>query len=135
MADWLEPRVARGLPHGWLDQLRLHLQSFSRDQLDRLVDVWTQVYPAYEYLIRQNIADGNRVIYRVHFAASDATLRDSMKPVLEQVVRLLDEKPELNLQIDGFYDDSCSYEESFKLSDSRVAAAVSDYLCSRGITS
>jgi outer membrane protein OmpA-like peptidoglycan-associated protein len=55
-----------------------------------------------------------------------------MNPVLEQVVQLLAESPALNLQIDRFCDDSCSYEESFKLADTRVKA-VSDYLSARGI--
>ena len=118
--------------HGWLDQLRLHLDGFSRKQIDDLVNGWPQIFPGYEYLIQLNRADGAKVVHRVHFAENETALRDSMKPVLDEVAQLLTRKPSLNLQIDGFCDDACSYEDSFKLADARVKT-VSEYLHIAGI--
>jgi len=120
--------------HGWLDQLRLHLEGFSRDQLNEMVDSWSHVYPGYEYLIQLNLADGAKAIHRVHFQVGTATLRDSMKPVLDEVVQLMHQTPTLNLQVDGFCDDPCSFEESITLSMGR-ATAVSKYLREKGISS
>ena len=94
--------------------------------------MWSHVYTAYEYLIQQNVADGAKVIHRVRFAVSDATVRQSMTPVLNEVAKLLAQQPALSVQIDGFRDDPCSYEESFKLAHERVKA-VSDYLRAQGV--
>jgi len=118
--------------HAWLDHLRLHLDGFDYDQIMELARVWQSVYAGYAYLIQLNLADGAKVIHRVHFAEGDGNLRDSMKPVLDEVVRLLGQNPSLNLQIDGFCDDPCSYEDSFRLADARVKS-VADYLCAAGI--
>jgi len=118
--------------HAWLDHLLLHLEGFGYDDIMDLARVWQPTYPAYEYLIHLNLADGAKVIHRVHFAENDSALGDSMKPVLDEITRVLKENPSLNLQIDGFCDDPCSFDESFKLSDARVKA-VADYLSANGI--
>jgi len=118
--------------HAWLDHLRLHLDGFGYDDIMELARVWQPTYPAYEYLIQLNLADGAKVIHRVHFAENDSTLRDAAKPVLDEVAQLLRTNPSLNLQIDGFCDDVCSYEDSFRLAEARVKA-VSEYLCAGGI--
>lgn len=119
--------------HGWLEQLGLHLEGFDYERINQLVYVWPYVFSAYEYLIRQNVADGAKVIHRVHFRVNDASLRDEMKPVLHQVTDLLRKTPNLQVQLDGFCDDpGSSFEESLKLGKAR-ADAVAEFLREAGI--
>jgi hypothetical protein len=119
--------------HGWLEQLRLHLAGHRKEEIDKLVTLWPWVFPAYEYLISLNVADGAKVIHRVHFESGSATLRDSTKPVLDEVVALLREKPDLRIQADGFCDDPYPIDESLKLASAR-AEAVSKYLRDAGVS-
>lgn len=119
--------------HGWLEQLRFHLAGHRKEQIDKLVSPWACVFPAYEFLISLNVADGAKVLHRVHFESGSSKLRDNMKPVLEEVVALLREKPDLQIQADGFCDDPCSLEESLTLAKAR-AEAVSRYLRDAGVS-
>lgn len=120
--------------HGWLERLGLHLQGVGKEEADQLnfEDFWLAMFPAYEWLVRQNVADGAPVIHRVHFAESSTNLSDESRQTLDSVAQLLKERPELGIEIDAFCDDPCPYDESVKLSQER-ANAVGDYLLKKGI--
>ena len=119
---------------GWLARLRLHLQGIGKEEADQFdfENSWRAIFPAYEWLLRQNLTNGAPVLYRVHFAERATELSAESRSTLDGIVHLLKERPELGVQLDGFGDDPCPYDESVKLSQER-AAAVGDYLSNAGI--
>ncbi len=73
--------------------------------------------------IRRKVADGAKVIHRIHFEASSPDLTDEARGQLHELVAVLRARGELGVTIDGFGDDPCSLEESLELCGRRVDAA------------
>ena len=86
----------------------------------------------YERQIRLQVAGGAQVIYRLHFAPNDPALGEEAVAVLNNLVRVLKESPDLKVGVDGFGDDPCSHEESIALCQKRIDA-VMKHLQSSGI--
>ncbi len=118
--------------HGWLDQLALHLEGVCRDEMRGRVDVRPAVFPAYEYLIRQNVSDGRVVSHRVHFAEDRAELNGEAHETLDKVAAFLKANPDLRIHLDGYCDERCSWDDSVELSKKRVGEAAA-YLERAGI--
>jgi outer membrane protein OmpA-like peptidoglycan-associated protein len=110
--------------HAWLGRLTRLVEGVSDDEAERWAsDQWEAVFPAYERLLRTKVADGAKVVYRLHFGENDpAPTADSLAQ-LDELATLLNGRPDLNVVIDGFGDDPCSPEESLALCGARVEAA------------
>ncbi len=52
-----------------------------KDTIEKTVDTWRHVFPAYELLVRRNVNAGNHVYYRVHFEPNSASVTDEGKRV------------------------------------------------------
>lgn len=74
----------------------------------------------------------NYAARRIQFATSRATLLPQSLKVLDDVVDVLNENPELHLSIEGHTSRDGSLEENMRLSEER-ANAVKEYLVSKGI--
>jgi len=74
----------------------------------------------------------NYAARRIQFAASKSTLLSQSRKVLDEVVSILIENPELHLAIEGHTSKDGSFEANMKLSEDR-ANAVREYLVSKGI--
>ncbi|WP_176956142.1 OmpA family protein [Catalinimonas alkaloidigena] len=68
----------------------------------------------------------------IQFERSKSFIRDSSKPTLERLVRLLEENPTLEIQLEGHTDNRGSFNANMKLSEDRVTE-VKKYLTDRGI--
>ena len=66
-----------------------------------------------------------RVALYINFDFNKATLRPDAKPIIEQVLKLLQENPDLKLSIEGHTDNVGSHDYNVKLSQMRAAAVVS----------
>ncbi|HKM99342.1 MAG TPA: OmpA family protein [Candidatus Binataceae bacterium] len=95
---------------------------------------WSCFFAAYEFHIQRNITGGAPVIYRIHFAEKNAALAADAKPILERVVKILQDSPGLPCAIVGYCDEDCSEDEAMKLSQERASSA-SRYLEQAGIAS
>jgi len=118
--------------HAQFDQLELHLNGTSKETIEKTVDTWRHVFPAYELLVQRNVTAGRKVHHRVHFGPNLSALSDGSEPVLDQVLRVLRENPGIKIELDGHCDDPCSMEQSVKLARDRMAA-VSRYLEAQGV--
>jgi hypothetical protein len=118
--------------HGWLGRLSRLLAGRPQDETEAwALGIWNAVFAHCEWEVRRFVADGEKVIWRVHFRESDATLTDEAAAQLDELVSLLRDK-DLSVTVDGFGDDRCSAEESLTLCAERVAAA-SRYLQAKGL--
>ena len=120
--------------HAQFDQLELHLGGADKDTIEKTVDTWRHVFPAYELLVRRNVNTGKRVYYRVHFGSNSASLTDEGKGAVDEVVEILKANGEMSVELDGHCDDPCSMSESIALAGKRISA-VADYLEAAGIAS
>jgi outer membrane protein OmpA-like peptidoglycan-associated protein len=119
--------------HAQFDQLELHLDGADKDTIEKTVDTWRHVFPAYELLVRRNVNAGKRVYYRIHFGPNSASISDEGKQVLDEVNRVLKEKQGMSVELDGHCDDPCSMEESIRLAGKRISV-VAGYLEAAGVT-
>ena len=89
--------------------------------------LWECLWHVYERQIRNELAAGARVTYRVHFREGDAGLDEEAQGVLTELARALEADAALTVGVDAFGDDPCSQEDSVVLSGQRkdaVAAAL-----------
>ena len=70
----------------------------------------------------------------IQFASGKATIMKRSYPILDDVVKVMNENPNYNLSIVGHTDSSGDPEKNLKLSQDR-ANAVKDYLVMKGIDS
>jgi len=70
----------------------------------------------------------------INFETNSAVILANSYKILDQAVEVLNNFPELRLQIDGHTDDQGADAANMTLSDAR-AAAVREYLIARGIDS
>jgi outer membrane protein OmpA-like peptidoglycan-associated protein len=111
--------------HGWIGRLGRLLADAPQDATEAWAQgIWNAVFHHCEWEVRRFVADGEKVIWRVHFAANDARLTAEAAGQLDGLARLLAER-NLAVAIDGFGDDPCEAEESVRLSAARVRAAAS----------
>jgi len=66
-----------------------------------------------------------RVALYINFDFNKATLRPDAKPIIAQVLKLLQDNPDLKLSIEGHTDNVGSHDYNVKLSQTRAAAVVS----------
>ncbi len=89
----------------------------------------TQKGPPYAVVDRDTI----QLREQIHFDLGQATVQSSSLPVLDDVISVLEEHPEiLRIRIDGHTDSSGSADFNMGLSQRRAQAVV-DYLVSKGI--
>ncbi len=67
--------------------------------------------------------DGHLALY-VHFDFNKATLRPDAKPIIDQVIALMKNNPDLKLEIDGHTDSIGGHDYNMKLSQDRAASVV-----------
>lgn len=65
-----------------------------------------------------------RLVLYINFDFNKATLRPDSKPIVAQVLKLLQEYPELNVTINGHTDNVGNHDYNVKLSQERAAAVV-----------
>jgi hypothetical protein len=118
--------------HGWIGRLGRHLAGAPLDETEAWASgIWNAVFHHCEWEVRRYVADGEQVIWRVHFAEDDAGLTPEAATHLDALARLLIDRG-LSVSIDGFGDDPCGEVESVRLCGARVGAAA-DYLQSAGV--
>jgi len=118
---------------GWLGRLTRHIEGTPQEETERFCsDIWEGVWSVYERLLRHNVTDGARAIYRLHFAVKDAALDAESKAHLDELVSVMRSRGDLNVVIEGFGSDPISRDESVALSSRRMAAAA-DYLKGAGV--
>jgi len=76
--------------------------------------------------------DCHVALYGIHFDFNKATLRPDSEPVLEKVLALVKERPDLKLEIEGHTDNVGGEDYNQKLSESR-ANAVIDWLRAKSV--
>ena len=121
--------------HGWLGRLQRIVDGVEAGEIERWASesgLWESLWLIYERQIRLQVAGGAQVIYRLHFAPNDPALGEEAVAVLNNLVRVLKESPDLKVGVDGFGDDPCTHEESIALCQKRIDAAVK-HLQSAGI--
>jgi hypothetical protein len=118
--------------HGWLGRLARHLAHAPQDETEVWASgIWNAVFHHCEWEVRRFVADGAKVIWRVHFPEGDARLTAEATAQLDELAMLLIAQ-RLSVSIDGFGDDPCGEAESVQLCASRVRAAA-DHLGSAGV--
>jgi outer membrane protein OmpA-like peptidoglycan-associated protein/uncharacterized protein YndB with AHSA1/START domain len=118
---------------GWLGRLTRHIEGVPQAETEHFCsDVWEAYWPAYERLLRHHTTGDAKAIYRLHFAESDPSLSGEARTHLDALTRVLCDRDDLKVVIEGFGDDPCTAEESVKLCTSRMKAA-REYLQQNGI--
>jgi outer membrane protein OmpA-like peptidoglycan-associated protein len=118
---------------GWLGRLTRLIDKVAQDETERFAgDIWESMWPAYERLLRHHVTGGAKAVYRLHFAPNDPGLVPEAKVHLDSLAKLLRERTDLKVVIEGFGDDPCTQEKSAKLSADRMRAAAA-YLREAGI--
>ena len=108
----------------WLGRLTRLIEGVSAEEAeDWAKDEWEGMFPVYERLLRRHVTGGARVIYRLHFNENDAAIPAESGALLDDLAKVLLGRPDLNVVIDGFGDDPCSFEDSLALCQARVDAA------------
>lgn len=72
------------------------------------------------------------VLRGVHFDFDKSSLRAEGKPILDEAAKILNENPDVRVEVQGYTDGVGSAEYNLGLSDRR-AATVKDYLVSQGV--
>ena len=67
--------------------------------------------------------DGHLALY-IHFDFNKATLRPDAKPIIDQVIALMKNNPDLKLEVDGNTDNIGGHDYNMKLSQDRAASVV-----------
>ena len=119
--------------HGWLGRLGRLLAGTPADETERWAgDIWESHFAHYEREVRHYVADGAKVIWRIHFEENAPELTTEAASQLDDLARLLGERPDLAVTIDGFGDDPCDAAQSLRLCQARVEAA-SKHLHTAGV--
>jgi uncharacterized protein YndB with AHSA1/START domain len=110
--------------HGWLGRLSRLLADRPQTETEAwALGIWNAAFAHCEWEVSRWVADGAKVIWRVHFAEREAALTPEAAAQLDGLARLLKEK-DLAVTIDGFGDDPCTMEESVRLCAARIEAAL-----------
>jgi len=76
--------------HGWLGRLGRLLAGAPQDETEAWASgIWNAVFHHCEWEVRRCVADGAKVIWRVHFPESDAGLTSEAAAQLHELARLL----------------------------------------------
>jgi outer membrane protein OmpA-like peptidoglycan-associated protein len=109
---------------GWLGRLTRLIEGVPQEETEAWAsDQWEGMFPVYERLLRRHVSDGAKIIYRLHFAENHAALSAESVAQLDDLAKVLKDRPDLNVVIDGFGDDPCSFEASRGLCQARVDGA------------
>lgn len=73
------------------------------------------------------------VLRGVHFDFDKASLRPEGKPILDEAAKILNENPDIRVEVQGYTDGIGSVDYNLGLSDRR-AATVKDYLVAQGVS-
>ena len=110
--------------HGWVGRLTRLIGGVAQAETEAwAAEIWQAVFAAYALAVQRCVAGGAKALYRLHFAANDADLDDEARSQLGDLAKVLHDRPDLHLVIDGFGDDPCEYEASVDLCRARVEAA------------
>jgi hypothetical protein len=118
--------------HGWVGRLGRLLAGAPQDETEAWASgIWNAVFHHCEWEVRRCVADGAKVIWRIHFPESQADLTPEAAAKLDELARLLIDR-DLAVSVDGFGDDPCGEAESVSLCAARVRAAAA-HLQARGV--
>lgn len=74
--------------------------------------------------LMDELSKKGRVAVYIHFATDSAEIDDQAEPVINEIVTLLKQNPELKLIVEGHTDSSGDAEDNLRLSRERAAAVV-----------
>ncbi len=77
---------------------------------------------------------GSIALYGIHFDYDKSVLKPESKPTLEQIVKLLKDKPALKLVVVGHSDNRGKFQYNMTLSDKRAKAVVNTLIKNYGIS-
>jgi hypothetical protein len=136
-----EPSNYCGLYSG----IKADIPQFNYPTLDQIEDVIKRYssepveidYNRIEEIIKNNrtavsAGSSNWILYGVNFDLNKSSLASESYPVLDHAASILNENPDLKVEIQGYTDNLGSEGYNQRLSESR-AAAVKEYLVSKGI--
>jgi hypothetical protein len=108
--------------HGWLGRLGRLLAGTPEDETELWASqIWNAVFHHYEAEVRNYVADGATVLWRVHFSENVASLTPEAAALVDDLATLLVARG-LSVTIDGFGDDPCDAGAGLRLCNARVAA-------------
>ena len=131
--DGWSPMALAGF-HGWLGRLsRLFARRPQPETEEWASGVWNAVFAHCEWEVRRFVADGEKVLWRVHFPESEARLDPEAMEQLDRLASLVVGKG-LGVTIDGFGDDAGTVDEGLGLCAARIEAC-SAHLRANGVPS
>lgn len=86
-----------------------------------------------EAMAKQIAKSGSVALYSIFFDTNSASIRAASAPTLEQVVKLLEKEPELNLIVVGHTDNVGRLHYNLQLSERRAAAMVKQLVTRYGV--
>jgi hypothetical protein len=129
--DGWSPMALAGF-HGWLGRLaRLLAQRPQAETEAWALGIWNAVIGHCEWEVRRFVADGEPVVWRIHFDENRPELTLEAADLLGRLATVLAEKG-LGVTIDGFGDDPCGQDDSVRLCADRVAS-VAAWLRDHGV--
>lgn len=129
--DGWSPMALAGF-HGWLGRLARLLAKRPQAETEAWASgIWNSVIGHCEWEVSRYVAGGARVVWRLHFEAGDPTLSPEAASQLDGLADLLIER-DMAVALDGFGDDSCTYEDSLALCRARLDATRT-HLLARGV--
>ena len=75
--------------------------------------------------IKSQLDKSGRAVLYINFDFNKATIRPDAKPIIAQVLKLMNDNPDLSLEVNGHTDNVGSHDYNVKLSQLRAAAVVS----------
>lgn len=96
------------------------------------MDVGLQVVPA-EQIKKSIEQEGSVAIYGILFDTDKAVIREDSREALDEIGKLLNDTPSLNLYVVGHTDDQGSLQYNLDLSKRRAEAVVADLVSNYGI--
>jgi hypothetical protein len=129
--DGWSPMALAGF-HGWLGRLARLLAERPQAETEAwALGIWNTVIAHCEWEVSRWVANGDTVVWRVHFRENEAALTAEAERQLDELAALLLRRG-LAVTLDGFGDDPCEPDESVKLCGARIDTA-SARLRARGV--
>lgn len=116
----------QGQKKGWLSS---EVVSKTTKGLDRT----TQLYVNIELKIERPVNNGTITLRQIHYDYNKSDIRPDVTPELDRVLQLMNDYPDMSIELSSHTDSRGSDEYNMKLSQARADAAVK-YLESRGVT-